>query len=388
VKALNEVKASIPPDSSSLAEQVQTNTDEIGNLSISVTDIQTNGIQIGGTPGAKHGYFSVLATRSTIDYHAYEDWGILNTTDTGLGYCSFDSKVTMNNSLNQNHLVGYQSRMIYNGAGNLTNYLHGYDTAIVHNGTGTITLSSQVYLKDVAGTGPITNNYGIYIENITRGTTKNYAIYSEGGQNYFGGSITTPLILSQATAFGMNYGVDTSGKNISIGFGSNGQTNYGRIDFYNGKNGRVASINETGVTVDENLTVSKNLTLASTSTLTTPLILSQATSFGMNYGVDTSGKKINIGYGSGGTTNYGEIDFYDGKTNLVAKITQTGLTLSNLLNLNKYTWATLPTATEGAVAYCTDGRKTGEGAGSGTGVAVYYSGGSWRTFYNDATVTH
>lgn len=46
----------------------------------------------------------------------------------------------------------------------------------------------------------------------------------------------------------------------------------------------------------------------------------------------------------------------------------------------------LPTLASGMVAFCTDGRKSGEGAGAGTGCPVYYSSG-WKVYRNDAAVT-
>jgi hypothetical protein len=281
----------------------QLSFDTNGNL------VGTDGIRIGS--GSKHGYFSILASRSTIDWHAFEDWVQLNTTDTGLGYASFDAKPTMTNSLAQGHFVGYQARQIYNGSANLTSYMHGYDTDMQHTGTGTIQLAAGVYLKDVGGTGPITYDYGIYIENIARATNvnNNYAIYAVGGKNYFGGQITCPLILTGVQNFGLNYGVDVAGKIINIGFGTAGQTQFGTIDIYNGKNGKVASITSAGLSL-----------------------------------------------------------------------------VSSSLFLGSFTVATLPTASEGAVAYCTNGRKTGEGAGVGTGVPVYYSAGAWKVFSTDATV--
>jgi len=54
--------------------------------------------------------------------------------------------------------------------------------------------------------------------------------------------------------------------------------------------------------------------------------------------------------------------------------------------LNSYVVASLPAGTEGALAYATNGRKVGEGAGAGTGVPVYWSTGSWRVYSTDATV--
>lgn len=58
-------------------------------------------------------------------------------------------------------------------------------------GSGTITDAKGVlvYSPLNSGGGTITNLYGIYLEDITTGSN-NYAIYSEGGANYFGGSMS------------------------------------------------------------------------------------------------------------------------------------------------------------------------------------------------------
>ena len=60
-----------------------------------------------------------------------------------------------------------------------------------------------------------------------------------------------------------------------------------------------------------------------------------------------------------------------------------------------FTVATLPSISPsqplgppaGVIAYASNGRKVGEGAGSGTGVPVYYSNGAWRVFSTDAPVS-
>jgi hypothetical protein len=57
--------------------------------------------------------------------------------------------------------------------------------------------------------------------------------------------------------------------------------------------------------------------------------------------------------------------------------------------LQRYTFAQLPSgsdAVDGQVAFCTNGRKVGEGAAAGTGVPVYRDGGSWRVYATDAAV--
>ncbi len=62
----------------------------------------------------------------------------------------------------------------------------------------------------------------------------------------------------------------------------------------------------------------------------------------------------------------------------------TGLTAA--LKLASFTVAGLPAGTVAQIAYASNGRKVGEGAGVGTGVVVYYSGGNWRVFSTDAAV--
>lgn len=59
-----------------------------------------------------------------------------------------------------------------------------------------------------------------------------------------------------------------------------------------------------------------------------------------------------------------------------------------------YNVAQLPTtaspfdqAFEGRIAFALNGRKSGEGAGVGSGVPVYFSNGSWRVFRDDSVVT-
>lgn len=55
----------------------------------------------------------------------------------------------------------------------------------------------------------------------------------------------------------------------------------------------------------------------------------------------------------------------------------------------QYTYAALPaTAAVGTRAYCTNGRKPAEGAGSGTGVPVWFDvSGVWFSFPSGAAVT-
>ena len=53
---------------------------------------------------------------------------------------------------------------------------------------------------------------------------------------------------------------------------------------------------------------------------------------------------------------------------------------------NPVTVANLPAGTAGDIAFASNGRKSGQGAGSGTGVLVYHDGTAWRAVDTSSTV--
>lgn len=61
--------------------------------------------------------------------------------------------------------------------------------------------------------------------------------------------------------------------------------------------------------------------------------------------------------------------------------------------LGNFAVAALPTTTglktlgKGDMAFATNGRKDGEGAGAGTGVPVFYDGTGWKSVTTGAAVT-
>ncbi|MFE1601643.1 hypothetical protein [Methylobacterium sp. ID0610] len=63
-----------------------------------------------------------------------------------------------------------------------------------------------------------------------------------------------------------------------------------------------------------------------------------------------------------------------------------GVSVGTTLQLGSYTVATVPAGTAGMMIYVSNARKNGEAAGAGTGVAAYYSGGSWRRTSDDTAI--
>jgi hypothetical protein len=101
------------------------------------------------------------------------------------------------------------------------------------------------------------------------------------------------------------------------------------------------------------------------------------------------------GYNASGTNVVGTAaatDTYDivisnpgaGDTTLHGKYGN--LAVGGLIRPKSYTVAGLPAGTAGDMAYASNGRKNGEGAGAGTGVLVFKDGTAWRACDTGATV--
>lgn len=76
-----------------------------------------------------------------------------------------------------------------------------------------------------------------------------------------------------------------------------------------------------------------------------------------------------------------------GAVTIAGTLSAGAITSSATIKPNSYTVATLPAAgTAGRMAYASDGRKNGEGAGLGTGVQVFDDGSNWIAVDTGATV--
>jgi hypothetical protein len=66
----------------------------------------------------------------------------------------------------------------------------GVQSSITNASTGTIINSYGVQIQTPANSGTINNNFGLYIANQSGvATGNNYAVYAQGGTNYFGGNV-------------------------------------------------------------------------------------------------------------------------------------------------------------------------------------------------------
>ena len=129
-----------------------------------------------------------------------------------------------------------------------------------------------------------------------------------------------------------------------------------------------------------------SLSMISSSAAANPLTV------GTQFGGQTQSVNIGGDYNSG--SGFGVVRANSGKSLVIGANNGTHLTLDTSGNATfaatvkpaSYTVATLPTVGTGRIAYASNGRKNGEGAGSGTGVLVFDDGTAWRAVDTGATV--
>ncbi len=200
-------------------------------LSIGSGTINYNGV-IGNNGIDIHGAFT--NPLSSGGAHAVRDESLYSVPSGTGGYASFDANPHMTGALAYDHFYGYQSRQAYEGSNTL-----GLMAALVSYpivSSGTVAKVYGVRVTDATGAGAVTDQIGIYIDPLTKGSNSNYAIYAGG---------TAPVYLGGSLQMGGN--IFTAG--IQSPGGGGGST----LTLYR-SNGTTAGIivDNTGVGVGEN----------------------------------------------------------------------------------------------------------------------------------------
>ena len=137
------------------------------------------------------------------------------------GYASFDSIPIMSGALAYNHLRSFQARPNYSGSTSVNEISNSFQ--LTHNGSGTATSVYGFHMMDALGVGPITVQYGIWCDAMTRGAS-NYCFYSPSMSlpSYHGGLLqfgTAPRISASGwTTYGSILTHDTIGQFITNPF--------------------------------------------------------------------------------------------------------------------------------------------------------------------------
>lgn len=118
---------------------------------------------------------------------------------------------TAGNAFNIDIIEGYRAYMIFSGSGIVEDFtgiyvhmengntgtiedMYGFYTdGLYFSGSSTTTNAFGMLIESPGGSGTVHNYYGIYIGTPNgKGDTLSYALYSEGGLNYFGGNFQFP----------------------------------------------------------------------------------------------------------------------------------------------------------------------------------------------------
>lgn len=154
-----------------------------------------DGFRAGGN-NLSYGMFAVSGNYTQAMLHAFDDYSVATAIGNGQGYSSFDASRTLRGGFDQDHMISFQARHNYEGTGAITGVygITGFFNHTTHNGTGTVSAHQGVWIDDISGDGEVLKSIGVFIQPITRGSEKNYAIYTNQGKVRFGDNVDAPEI--------------------------------------------------------------------------------------------------------------------------------------------------------------------------------------------------
>ncbi|WP_298343613.1 hypothetical protein [uncultured Algibacter sp.] len=123
-------------------------------------------------------------TNNTINGHAFSDSSLLNM-GTNFAYNSYDARINIGGTNPYDHYAAFQSLPSY-GNTNEMNEFYGFYSGLDVT-AGTVKNLQHLRVTNATGEGAVTNQYGIYIPLLNKGTT-NWALYSEFNNKSFYGS--------------------------------------------------------------------------------------------------------------------------------------------------------------------------------------------------------
>jgi hypothetical protein len=161
--------------------------------------------------------------------HCFSDSSTI-TRDGGISYNSFDCRINISGTENYGHFAPFQNGLVHNTSGT-TSILYGYvDVPSVTDGTVGVRYGIKIADVATSGSGAVTNNYAIWIDEQTASTAQKWGVVQKGasknlfeGQTYFQGllNIHDTVIDDSASA----------GTRISVGTGSSYDLSVMKADY-------------------------------------------------------------------------------------------------------------------------------------------------------------
>lgn len=170
-------------------------------------------LQIGTIPSTQTPapllFVSSVINWASINFDNIRDLSVISPQDNTTAFSSYDTSVQATGTNNYDHLSGYQDRILFLSSGTLNNQWSFYSQPTFSGGT--VTDRYAVRVRDPLGVGVLTNNYGLFVEALSRGSN-NYGVYVTGPTpSYLGGPTTVVGSLSATSTSGNHiHGVSDS----------------------------------------------------------------------------------------------------------------------------------------------------------------------------------
>ncbi len=187
-------------------------------------DFGENGINTNSTDPVVNVNRNVDDTGYSGNGHCFSDSSNV-TRDGGISYNSFDCRIDVSGTENYGHFAPFQNGLVHNTSGT-TSILYGYvDVPSVTNGT--VGTRYGIKINDVitSGSGAVTNNYAIWIDEQTASSSQKWGIVQKGasknvfeGQTFFQNLINLhDTVVDDSAVAGTRIGVGTgSAYDLSI----------------------------------------------------------------------------------------------------------------------------------------------------------------------------
>jgi len=125
--------------------------------------------------------------------HGFTDASVISRGG-GMAYNSYDTGVLFSGTNNYDHFTAFQSSITYSSSGTLSEYRGLTSNLVTTAGTvtsaygavtamtigGTVGTAYGLLVNNPTGAGGLTNNYGVYITELTKGSGSKYSIFAAG----------------------------------------------------------------------------------------------------------------------------------------------------------------------------------------------------------------
>ena len=163
---------------------------QVPSLGSARVDFGENGIATNSSDPVVNVNRSVDDTGFAGSGHCFSDSSTV-TRAGGVSYNSFDCRINVSGTEGYGHFAPFQNGLVYNSTGT-TGILYGYvDVPSVTNGT--VGTRYGIKINDVvtSGSGSVTNNYAIWIDQQTAAGTSKWGLVQKGtSKNLFEGPVT------------------------------------------------------------------------------------------------------------------------------------------------------------------------------------------------------